>query len=757
MRVWRPLFRIAYFGSLVLIVCCVGGCHQHDAAAVLDPIPVADTQKLPARDRYDAPYGAPLLKVQPRSVGAPEKVDGSGQFIAEPTPRVPAATNASASGGVTLNLIDIPIQQAAKAVLGEILGASYLVDPAVNGRVTVATPRPVTKDVLLQIFEAALKGANAAIVDSGEVYKIVPLDQARTAGAPVRVMGRRPKEEGLGTRIEVAQLRFVSATDLKRLIEPMAPKSSIIQADNSRNILTLSGTTEDLAVIRDYIVMFDVDTMRGMSFEIVPVRSSDPDLLAEELRTVFAADKEGPMSGMIRFIGHKRLSSVLVISPQRRYLARAEFWIKKLDARASNGEKQFYTYRVQNRPARELVEILNAMFVSDGPTGQNSQANIAPRTQPVAVSTSDAPAPVVTPSQQGFSTFGPQPPRGPSAATTFGATGQPASASNQPTNFGLDTPNSQQRSLGGDSRVKFAADATKNALIIVATPEDYRRILTVIQGLDQLPNQVLIEAVIAEVTLTDEMKFGVRWTLQSHASQGVFSDVASGAIGSVFPGFSYLLTGAKSQFTLNALSAKTNVNVISSPSLTVLDNKTATLQVGDQVPITTQSAVNTIVTGAPVINSVSYRDTGVILSITPHINESGRVILDIEQEVSSVSQTTTSTIDSPTIQQRKVKTTVVLNDGEALTLGGLIQTKRTKTKEQLPILGDIPVIGTAFRSKDDVANKTELVIMIVPRVIRSLGEAHAISSEFRAKLERIGRPAMDFPTTREQQGRRILD
>ena len=301
-------------------------------------------------------------------------------------------------------------------------------------------------------------------------------------------------------------------------------------------------------------------------------------------------------------------------------------------------------------------------------------------------------------------------------------------------------------------------DEAKNSVIVLAAPDDYKRLLGMIHSLDQLPNQVLIEAVIAEVTLNDELRFGVRWFLQKNAANSAtFTNDPMGAIGAVFPGFNYIVKAANSQITLDALAKISQVNVISSPSLTVLDNKTATLQVGDQVPISTQTSTGVQVAGAPVINSVAYRDTGVILGITPHINESGRVILDIEQEVSSVSQTTSSNIDSPTIQQRKVKTTVVLNDNEALALGGLIQNKRTIAKDQVPLLGDLPLVGNAFKSKDDTSVKTELVILIVPRVIRSLGEAAAISAEFREKLDEIAPTAVPVPRTFHDQARRMLE
>jgi general secretion pathway protein D len=204
---------------------------------------------------------------------------------------------------------------------------------------------------------------------------------------------------------------------------------------------------------------------------------------------------------------------------------------------------------------------------------------------------------------------------------------------------------------------------------------------------------------------------------------------------SVFPGFSYLFKNAGVSVTLNALNDVTRVNVLASPSLMVLDKRTATLQIGDQVPITTQTAVSVLTPGAPVVNSVAYKDTGIILSITPKINEAGRVLLEIEQEVSTVSRTSTSNIDSPTFGRRRVKTTVVVNDGEGIALGGLIQDRNTESAVQVPILGDIPIIGNAFKDKQNVVEKTELLIMLTPRVVRDLNEAQAVTAEYKTKVK----------------------
>jgi len=298
---------------------------------------------------------------------------------------------------------------------------------------------------------------------------------------------------------------------------------------------------------------------------------------------------------------------------------------------------------------------------------------------------------------------------------------------------------------GREPSLKIVADDTKNSLIIMANERDYQRVLRVIQSLDVVPSQVLIEAMIAEVTLNDELQYGVEWLLKKgDTPTAQFSSLISGSIAATFPGFNYAFNAANMAATLKALNALTRVNVISTPSLMVLDNKTARLQIGDQVPITTQTATSVVTSQTAIVNSITMQDTGVILSVTPRINESGRVQLEIEQEVSSATKNTTSGIDSPTIQQRRVKTTVVVNDGEVLALGGMIKDQTSNTSSQLPILGDIPGLGAAFSKKDNVVGKTELLILITPRVVRDGNEGRLVTEEYRRKLK----VAMPHPSTR---------
>jgi len=285
----------------------------------------------------------------------------------------------------------------------------------------------------------------------------------------------------------------------------------------------------------------------------------------------------------------------------------------------------------------------------------------------------------------------------------------------------------------GDT-LKVIADDARNAVIVWGNDTEQEAFSRLIASLDTAAVQVLLEATIAEVSLTDELNFGLRWFFEKGNVTGTFSDLANGAVASNFPGLSFVFQGNSTGATLNALAAVTDVNIVSSPSLMVLDNQEASLQIGDEVPVATQQVVNTGNSNAPVINTISFRNTGILLKVRPRVSQAGRVVLDIEQEVSSVSRTTTSGIDSPTISQRKINTSVVVRDGSTLALGGLIEESTSTVNSKVPIVGDIPLVGNLFRRKQDQVGKTELLILITPRVIRDGSEARNITNELRQRI-----------------------
>jgi general secretion pathway protein D len=676
---------------------------------------------------YDSPTGSITMPAPGNSSRAvPTTVVGDGRMVASVSATEPKP---SGQATVVLNLSGVPLQQAAKTVLGDLIGVNYVVDPRIDGNISVQTTNPVTKADALEIFQSALSPIGATMTVRRGVYRIGPIDQSSTGAVSV---ADQPETYSAGSNIKVVPLKFVSATEVARVLEPMVPKGAIVQADDARSILAVRGSPAELESMLASIEIFDVDVMRGMSFAVVPVKTMQPEKLADELKAVFASAKEGPLKGRVNFIPNARLGAILVVTSQPSYLPRAEAWIKRLDARATGTDPRLHVYAVQNRPARELARILQRMFADEVKTTGEGSSDVAPRSTPATIAGTSG-------NQSGSqSPFG--------SGTTLASAGPSRGGSNQPQdprNPSRTADTEQQDDSVYDTvaagpskepRMRIVADDSKNSLVIMASERDYERVVRLLQTIDVPANQVMIEAAIAEVTLTDDLQYGVEWTLKNGYSTGTFSNLLNGGLNAALPGFSYAFKAASIASTLSALNSITDVNVISTPSLMVLDNKTATLQIGDQVPITTQTAANTATSNVAIVNSISMRDTGVILSVTPRVNQNGRVQLEIEQEVSGVVKTTSSNIDSPTIQQRRVKTTVVVNDGEVLVLGGMIQDQVSKTSSHIPVLGDIPVIGGAFGSRGNAKKKTELIILITPRVARDRAESRQVTEEYRRKI-----------------------
>lgn len=726
-------------GSVVcLLASLVAGCGAPGVVGpTLNSLPRLSGQpvSLEANAQDLMPTGAIALP-SPSSKAVATVEGGDGRMIGAGAAK---SNSTAANGNVVLNLANVPLQQAAKTVLGDLIGVNYVVDPRVDGVVSVQTSNPVSKAEALELFQTAIAPIGAVLVQNRGIYRIAPADQAATGA--VSTVRDATNSTVTGNGVRVVQLKYVAATEVARVLEPMVPKGAIVQADDARNIIALKGSQAEIDSMLDSISIFDVDVMKGMSFAVVPVKAAQPEKMVDELKAVFASDKEGPMKGRVRFIANTRLGAILVVTSNPSYLPRAQSWIRRLDARAAGTEPQLHVYQVQNRTAAELAGILQSMFSQEMKVVRPKSRNVTPKSKQVAFGSEAAKS-----STTGVSASDPGMQAG------LGKAGDPMNPSRS-LNSDIDDQAADMADASSASNntaepmMKIVADDTKNSLLIMANDRDYQRVLRVVQGLDVVASQVLIEAVIAEVTLNDDLQFGLQWQF---AKQGVptatFSNALTGGVAAAFPGFNYAVNTANIAATLSALNALTHVNIISTPSLMVLDNKTARLQIGDQVPITTQTATSTVTAQTAIVNSITMQDTGVILSVTPRINESGRVQLDIEQEVSSVVKTTTSNIDSPTIQQRRVKTTVVVSDGEVLALGGMIQDSASKSSNQLPILGDIPGLGAAFSNRKDSVQKTELVILITPKVVRDGTESRLVTEEYRRKMNVY----MPHATTRQR-------
>jgi general secretion pathway protein D len=711
---------LAFCAPLVIL-----GCHSGqtleiglEPAAASPKLARGSKDPLPARLRTDD-SGAVYEQNREESSRFTETVSrGTGTFLSEAA--APARRWGEEPGdGITLNLVNVPISEAAKTILGEILGVNYSISNTISGTITIQTTTPIPRTALVDAFEATLKVVQVAIVEGDGFYRLVPTNTAIQAGAPIT---RNSTGSRIGTRVRIVPLKHVAVQDMQRVLEPVSEQGAVARVDAARNILFLSGTSQQIDEQLKLISIFDVDWMEGMSFALHPVGASDPEAIARELTTIFGTDEQSPMKGLIRFVPNQRLGSVLVISKKPDLLDKAREWIVKLDRAASQSEVQLFVYKIQNRPALELADVLQKVLkAADGDT-QSAQRSVAPRYETKTVASRA--------SSTGSSISQALPPNNPITSSPLDNDGKdtsPLGSSN-----GVRRPPDAAAFSASIARV--VADEANNALLIHATPKEYRRILRILRRLDVLPTQVLLEAVIAEVSLNDELRFGIKWYLSKKQHSFTFSERLSGAVASAFPGFSYLFAAASVQVALDALSDITNVKVVSAPSLMVMDNRKATLQIGDQVPIVTQTAQSVTNPDAPVVNSVTLRDTGIILVVTPRVNDNGRVVLDIDQEVSRVTKTTSSGIDSPTIQQRRVTTTVAVGDGETIALGGLIQQREDEVRTQVPILGNLPVVGSVFRNKEDTIERTELLIFIRPQVVRDEYEAHAVTEEFRSRL-----------------------
>jgi general secretion pathway protein D len=296
--------------------------------------------------------GAPVERVVQR---------GTGTFLSAPTRRPQAAIVTEADGGITLNVVDGELREVVRMVLEAALGANYVIDPTVGGRITIQTTRPLPAEDLVPVLDSVLRMNGAALVQTGDLFKVVPIDQALTAG-PMPELRPLPNAGAPGFGVQVVPLQFVSATELGALLEPFTPPGGTIGVDARRNLLLLAGSGDQLAALRDLVSIFDVDRMRGMSFGLFPLENATAPDVALELDQIFGSGEAGSEADVVRFVPIERLNAVLMVSAQPDYLDEAATWIRRLDRTGDGEEPQIYVYPAQNARAATLAEVLSEIF-----------------------------------------------------------------------------------------------------------------------------------------------------------------------------------------------------------------------------------------------------------------------------------------------------------------------------------------------------------------------------------------------------------
>lgn len=761
-HVVRSLLLVLAVASLLGVV----GCADLPGRATFgrpertgDP-PSPATSETPPPERSSGASG-PTASTGPIDLSDPEADEpladrvvelGSGGLIGAPSPRSRASVASGAGGAVTLNVVDGNLREVVRLVLEDTLGVNYIIDPGIQGTITLQTTRPVPPDELLPMLDAVLRLNGAALVEASGLYKIVPIDQALTSGIapdiePITGAGAP------GFTVRIVPLEFVGTAEMANVLGPFTPPGGSVQAVPERNLLVISGGGDQVQTLADLVSIFDVDWLRGRSIGLFPLTNADPIRLLPELEAIFGTEEGAPLADVVRFLPVERLNAMLVITSRPDYLQRVEGWIERLDQAGEGDTEQVYVYPVQNGRAEALADVLSQLFDIQTSAAGGTDL-LAPGLDPIDIGS--------TTSGLGGSSFGGSS-TGSGGSDLSADTGAGTGSSGSSTGlsgtqsrlgggasgaaFGTSSPGGASfgsSSLGGAGGLsegvgtRIIADTTTNSLVIRATPGEFRRIEDALRQLDILPLQVLIEATIAEVSLQDDLQFGVNFFFQTGDLGLNFTSGTVAGASPVFPGFNAIFdSDTGTRVVLNALDRVTDVNIVSAPQVLVLDNQTAELQVGDEVPILTQTATSTTDPDAPLVSTVEQRQTGVLLSVTPRVNSSGLVILEVLQEVSTATSTDSSNIDSPTISTRRLASTISVQSGETVALGGLIQETDSRTRDGVPFFSRIPLLGSLFRRQATDLDRTELLILLTPQVIRDPNEARSATAELRRRLRAV--------------------
>jgi general secretion pathway protein D len=721
-------------------------------------------------DIMDKVRSLDLLPRQPQTVNAGTATSGQNRSGSRPAmyegTEVTTVSDerpqpASSGNGFDLNFENTPVATVAKVVLGDILGVGYTIDPRVQGTVSLVSVRPVAKSDIVFVLENALRLSGVVLVRDTAGYRLTPLGDAVGAGY-VDAAGASP-EPGFG--VSVVPLQHVSAQTLLKLMDSFATKAGTVRADATRNLLLIQGTGAERRTAVDTALSFDVDWMRGQSVGVFPVSSGPPAPIITELEKIVDSGENGLNQNLIKFQPIARLNAIMVVSKRPEMLRTAATWIKRLD-QADTERTSVHVYQVKYGDARQIARVLTDMFIGgSGSSLLDSAADqVAPGSGTSATSSGDRLSQNGSASSttNGFGANG-----GSGTGSTSGFGKPAAGGTNLAAGAGNAALDGHSSGSGGGQPllqdVRITPDVVNNSLLIYADQANYRIIEATLSQVDRPQIQVAIDATIAEVTLTNDLSYGVQTFLtsrnvglkpntgsilntQATTAPATTTDPTTGAttvagsltnafINRAFPGFNFLV-GNSTQPTaiLDALHAVTSVKVLSNPSLVVINNQVATLQVGDSVPISTGSAT-VLTTSNTVVNTIDYRNTGIILRVSPRISANGNVRLDVEQEISNVPTSSSSTPNlTPTVSERKVKSSILVANGQTVLLAGLISEQQNGTRNALPVFDQIPVLGDAFGHQDNNTTRTELIIFIRPQIIHNGSEAHVVAEELRSKL-----------------------
>ena len=730
------------------------------APAPLVAAPLAPAAGASAAQAAAAPDGGqPLIE--------PIVIRGNDRLVAPPR----VAVKPPAGGTTSLKFEAAPAAEVVKVMLNDLLKVDYVVHPPLNGTITLTTRQAVSADRALLLLETALQ-ANGIVMarDSRGTYHVGTPEALRgVVSAPALAEPGKPLPPGYGAVI--IPLQYLGAGEMANILRPLVSPDAIVRVDTLRNILVMRGTRAEAEGWLDLVSTFDVNLLRGMSVGVFPLKHTTAAEVEAAMRLLSGGTTAGaagaaaagtapaaggarttqtrpaagqqqaagqqpqggalgeasPLFGALRVMPIERINAVLVVTPRAAYLDEARYWIEQFDRpNLNSAEPQLFVYKVQNGSADHLAELLNGIY------GEQTQAFSGASGVAPGLGTAGANTNVNTSFASQFGT---------SSGFGLGAGGGLGGAARtQTTQQGAPQGPGVVTSVLGQG-VRVMADRINNTLLIHAKPAEFERISTTLKRLDIQRAQVLIEASIVEVTLGDGLEYGLQWAFHGgvgdgRSGTGLLGTAARATVPASSSAFTYTLRNAAGNISavLSALASKSLVKVMSSPSLMVLDNHSAAIQVGSQQPVNTGTTISG--TGNFTSTNIQYKDTGVMLGVTPSVSAGDLVTLDIDQIVTDLGPDSTSgaTAGFPTFVQRQINSKVAVRSGETLVLGGLIKDASSSRKAGLPFLSAIPVLGALFGQHRDSAERTELLVILTPRVLRSDEDARAVSRELRERM-----------------------
>ncbi len=609
-----------------------------------------------------------------------------------------------AEQSLTLNFKEADIRAFIGAV-SELTGRNFVVDPRVQGKVTVISAAPTDPDDLYQVFLSILKVHGFTAIAKDGVTTIIPEMLGKQDATPTIAPGNLHGGEELVTG--VIPVHYVSAAELVPVLRPLLPQESHMAATAGTNVLIVADTASNVERMVQIVAKLDIDNSAGI--DVIRLQNANAVEVATTLESIVTKSLGGapPTAGAVTAFAADERSNTLLVAGSPQAKLRYRSIIASLDATPAENEViRVVPLRYAN--ARELSDTLQ-----EAASGQSSGNRATPSS---SMFKDDSGAPAAAP-----------PPRAAPAAN-----GTPAS--------------------GALALVRITADETTNALIVQGPPRDLLKVLDVIQQLDVRRAQVLVEGIVAEVSGTRSDELGVQWKTNL-PNTGVlaatqFKGNTSGAIDSPFSGTdaaSFLggltlgyFSGGDLRTLIRVLSGDASTNVLSTPSLMTLDNAEAEIVVGQNVPFVTGQFSNSTTTPDNPFQTIQRQDVGIKLRVKPQINEGDTVTMEIEQEVSSVDESTQGA-DLIT-NKRSIKTSVQVDNGAIVVLGGLIGDDARANQDKIPLLGDLPVLGNLFKNSRRSAVKTNLMVFLRPQIVRDRASAVALSqtryNDIRAKQQR---------------------